>query len=113
MLSNGKVECLSKDVASYYLKTTATLRSRAAVVIVNRDFSMVELVATRDVVDVKLDLSGRQVVVASVYLPSEDSVDLHMNLLQELVTKHVGLNVTILGDFNAKSSVWGNPLHKT
>lgn len=63
---------------------------------------MVELVETRDVVAVKLNLAGRQGVVAPVYLPPEDSVDSHMSLLQELVTKNVFIDVIILGDFNAK-----------
>lgn len=74
---------------------------------------MVELVATREVVAAKLDLSGRQVVVALAYLAPEDSVDSHMGLLQEFVTKLVDLDIIILGDFNAKSSVGSNPLHKT
>lgn len=63
------------------------MRYRTVVVVINEDFPVVELVATRDVVDEKLDLAGRQGVVASVYLPPEDSVDSHMSLLQELVPK--------------------------
>lgn len=51
--------------------------------------------------------------MASLYLPPGDSVDTHMSFLQELVTKHKGLDVIILGDFNAKSSMWGSLLHKT
>lgn len=74
--------------------------------VINRDFPVVELFTTRDIVAVKLDMAGRQVVVASEYLPPGDYVGTHMSLLQELVTKHEGLDVIILCDFNAKISVW-------
>lgn len=58
---------------------------------VNRYFPVVEQVATRDVVADKLDMAGRKMVVVSVYLPPGDPVDTHMSLLEELVTKHEGL----------------------
>lgn len=58
---------------------------------VNRCFPVAEQVAERDVVAVKLDQAGRHMVVVSVYLPQGDPVDKHMSLLQELVTKHEGL----------------------
>lgn len=90
MLSNRKVVCLPKDVTSYYLQTSVTERTRAVVIVVNSDFPVVELVATRDVVAVKLDIAGRQMVVASVYLPPGDPVDTYTSLLQERVTKHEG-----------------------
>lgn len=82
VLSNGKDGYLPKGGASYCSKTTATLISRGVIVVVNMKFPMVELVATRDVIAAKPDLSRRQVVVTLVYLPPEDSVDSRMGLLQ-------------------------------
>lgn len=47
VLSNGKVGCLSKCVTSYNSKTAANERTRAVVIVVNRYFPVVELVAQK------------------------------------------------------------------
>lgn len=91
-------------------KTVAIERTRAVLIVVNRAFPVVELIATRDIVAVKLDTDEKQIVMTSLYLPP--GVDTHMSLLQELI-QNDGIDIIILGDLNAKSLVWGNPLHKT
>lgn len=72
--------------------------------VVKRNFLVVQLVATRDVVVVKLDMAGRQVVVASEYLSPGASAHTPASRAN---SKHEGLDVIILGDFRAKCSVWG------
>lgn len=111
--SNVKVGYLPKGVASHFSKTMDSLKRRTGVVVVNKHFPVVELLATRDIVAIKLDISSKQVAVASIHMPPEGSIDTHMNLLQELINKQVGNDIVILGDFNAKSSVWGNPIFKS
>lgn len=98
----AKSDTCPKSVASNYWRS----RVRFVVAVVNRDLPVVELVATSDVVAVKLDSADRQIVVISMYLPPEypkDLVDAQMALLHELVTKNMEHDIIILGTYNAKS----------
>lgn len=88
------------------------LRPRAVVVVVKRQFPVDQLLATRDVVAVTLDLSGRQVIGALVYMTPEGPIDTHINLLHGLIQRQVGNAFIIQNDFNAKSLMWDNLLFK-
>lgn len=65
----------------------------------------------RDVVAVQFDLSDEtKILVISVYLPSHiRDVDItsQMELLQSLLNSNTDKSIVIVGDMNAKSSVWG------
>lgn len=71
----------------------------------------------RDVVAVQFDLSAVvKFLVISVYLPSQrNGVDItpQMELLQDLLDRHTNKSIVIVGDLNAKSSVWRNSFHKS
>lgn len=68
--------------------------------------------ASSYVVAVSVDLGDQvKVIIVSVYIPPQDEVDVDADLLRDLLDRHKSF--LILGDFNAKSTLWGNPLHAT
>lgn len=107
VLSSGKSGGAHDAVAPY----CSGAGSRTAVLVPNRDIPVTELFVSRDIVAVLLDLD--QIVVVSVYFEPDKEIDEQLLILEDLLVKHKDRNILLLGDFNAKSAVWGNPLHKS
>lgn len=96
------------DVVAHYSKT----RCRATVAVLNKSLSVMEILTESNGIAMSIDLDpGVLVIVVSVYLPPLDEVDAELDLLKDLFDRSKGKCFAIVGDFNAKSTLWGNPLH--
>lgn len=70
-----------------------------------------KLLSDKDVAALLIDLQEINVLVVSVYHSPGFEISSQLDLLQDLGDKHKETNIIVVDDFNAKSSVWGNPLH--
>lgn len=99
ILSNTKVEYLHKGWTFYYTKTVTIERTWAVVLVLNRDFPVVELMARRDIVAIKLVMAERQTCVHAAGGPCRHAY----GFFARAHNKNEGIDVIILGNFNAKN----------
>lgn len=80
------------DVVAHYTKTQCRRREQIS--------SVIEVMTESNVVALSINLCpGVSVMVVSVYLPPLDEVD--------LLDRNKGKSFIIEGDFNVKSTLWG------
>lgn len=108
MLSNYKVGGLTEEVAFHHSMTPA----RPVVTVMIKAVMAVELMAERDIAAVSLELRDYvKIVLVSMYLPPPKT-DVEITYQEEMDSSS-DKSVVVVGDFNSKSSVWRNSLHKS
>lgn len=87
---------------------TEQSRPRAAILTQPNIYAMlISQFTTRDICVAEVTIQNKNIIIASVYLPPADDVDLHLQIIQELCQKYPR-NVIVCGDFNAHHLEWGS-----
>ncbi|GIY37466.1 RNA-directed DNA polymerase from mobile element jockey [Caerostris darwini] len=62
---------------------------------------------TQEIVVILANIFDMDLLLASIYCPPSNNIDDNLNILRPILNKYTDLPMIILGDFNAKSRVWG------
>ncbi|XP_071033721.1 uncharacterized protein [Parasteatoda tepidariorum] len=83
-------------------------RPRAAVVVRKSTIRAFPIVTERDLVIIEVLGTHRRFCFASVYIPPTEDLSPMLDKLQYYIYKYSDYGFIINGDFNAKSTLWGN-----
>lgn len=101
---------LIRSQASHQLGDHVADQPMVATLMPNRDPKFVALCFERDIIIIILDCANKLAIINIYASPTEDLEPKLQNIQPHLENRKED-DVIIIGDFNARSSVWGDILH--
>lgn len=82
-------------------------RPLAGIIVSNDEFKIFPLFIERNVVAIEIDFEGELLVLISIYCLPNTAIENDLAVLHSLILNNSQKKILILGDFNAKSPLWG------
>ncbi|GIX77408.1 hypothetical protein CDAR_2651 [Caerostris darwini] len=82
-------------------------RAPKAAIILKSSHNSQIIHTSKEIVVIMARINGISLLLISVYCPPSKNIDYNLNILRTILDKYHDLPTVILGDFNAKSRVWG------
>lgn len=78
-----------------------------AELVIDKKIKAVELLNTRDIVIINALINEDSIILISLYCSPNEELEDVLDILDDYINRYQNKKLLIMGDFNAKSSVWG------
>ncbi|GIX69951.1 uncharacterized protein CDAR_394471 [Caerostris darwini] len=81
--------------------------SPKAAIVIKANYNSQLIYANEELVIIMSQFHHQNTIIASIYCPPSNNIDNNLDVLKNFIIKYANLPFIILGDFNAKSRIWG------
>ncbi|GIY79605.1 hypothetical protein CDAR_57071 [Caerostris darwini] len=81
--------------------------SPKAAIVIKASYNSQLIYANEELVIIMSQFHHQNTIIASIYCPPSNNIDNNLDVLKNFIIKYANLPFIILGDFSAKSRIWG------
>ncbi|GIX87694.1 hypothetical protein CDAR_616961 [Caerostris darwini] len=108
-ISLNEPYCFKNQITCIPLNYTiaASSESPKGAIIIKSTLNAQIIICHKEVVIIQARLNNQDTILVSAYCPPNKNMDATLLIIRNAISKFSNLPIVILGDFNAKSRVWG------